>query len=467
MTTNRMAAGMVAALLLAPVAGRADPADGIAAWRAFAAANADRDRAKFVAALEAPEALDLARRWSALRGYDAPGLLKAAHLPAELKPGLVIDAANVDAPYLKDVIIPALADRVKATDWVSFKRLKLVPTGSYYMPKGTLEQTEAARTAGTVFNATPDGNLLTPDGKFALASQGALPFVNPKTGLEANWSYVAHGVGNDNLNFNPITMDACSSSNVLERTYTAQVWWQKMHGRRDVQPYGDAPGMEGVVEGGAIFFLSPRDVRGLSGVRKRFADAKVADDFKVYVPSLKRTRYLSATDGQSPIVAGLELMWDDWRAYWVKTDLDSFSYDLKGDGWTLGWPHVGHFYEAATRQDTCNIAEVEVELRPVWHLDIADRSGRYIYKNRLIELDKETYYAAANQFQDARGNLMRVWYDSRDWVPQTGQAQWRQVVVWNLITRRMTWLTMDARWEQLERNPTVATFDVDQLRDYK
>ncbi len=467
MANHYLTAGVLAVSTLLSAAAQADPADAIVAWKQFLTTNTGKDRGKYVEAISTPAAQELAKRWSALRGYDAPTMLKAANLPPELKPGLVIDASNVDAPWLKDVIAPGLADRVKASDWFRFKQLLLVPTSTYYMPKGTLEQTEAAKKAGIVFNATPEGNLLTPDGKFALSTQGALPFVNPKNGLELTWTFVAHGIANDNLNFHPMTMEACNAENKLERTYVAELWWQKMHGRKDIPPYGDAPGMDGVVEGGAIFFLSPRDVRGLSGVRKRFADAKVGDDFKVYVPSLKRTRYLSSTDGQSPIVAGLELIWDDWRAYWVKTDINAFSYDITKEGWELGMPHGSHFYEVVDRDGKCDVANMEVELRPIWRLEIKDKTGKYIYSNRILGLDKEFYYTVSNTFLDARGNLFRMWYDSRDWVPETGLAQWRHVPIWNPISKRTTWLTMDARWDDLQNNPTVATFDVDQLRDFQ
>lgn len=469
MKFKTMAAGLVAALALgASQAALASPEDGVAAWKAFIAQNGEGGgRSKFVDALGSAEALGIAKRWSALRGYDAPGLLKSANLPPELKPGTVIDASNVDAAWLKPYIVGAFAERFKDAGWFGWKKAVIVPTASYYMPKGTLEQTEEAKAKGITFNATPDGNLLTPDGKFALATQGAMPFLNPKDGLEATWSFVAHGIANDNLNFHPITMDVCNSSSSLERQYKAELWWQKMHGRKDVAPFGDINGMDGVVEGGAVYFTDPRDVRGLSGVRKRFADAKKEDDFKVFVPTLKRTRILSATDGQDPLAAGLELIWDDWRAYWVKTDLTKFDYKITGEGWTLGFPQVGHFYEAATRSNPCAVDTVELELRPVWILEITDKTGKYIYSKRKIYLDKEFYYPVANEFYDARGNLMRVWYDSRDWTPQTGQAQWRQVAIWNVISKRVTWLTMDSRWQDLERNPTPSLFDVDQLRDYK
>jgi Protein of unknown function (DUF1329) len=385
-----------------------------------------------------------------------------------LKPGLVIEAGNIDSmPWLREYMTPDLMRRFKDASWFGWKRAVIVPTTSYYMSKGTLEQTEASAKSGASFKATPDGNLLAADGRPALASQGALPFLNPKNGLEATWLFVAHGVASDNLDFNPITMDVCNSANSLERQYKAELWWQKMHGRADFAPHGDMPGMQGVVEAGAIFFNDPRDVRGLAGVRRRYAAANKEDDFKVYVPSLKRTRVLSATDGQDPLAAGLELIWDDWRAYWVKTNPAQFDYKIVGESWTLGMPHVGHFYEAARRDGTCKVDTVELELRPVWIVEITDKTGRYVYSKRRIYLDKEFYYPAANEFYDARANLMRVWYDSRDWVPQSGLAQWRQVAIWNVVARRMTWLTMDSRWNGLDQQPTPRTFDIDQLRDFK
>jgi Protein of unknown function (DUF1329) len=470
MTRSKALAGLAAAVLLsiprAPV--HANPEDGVAAWKDFASHHSDVDRSKWVAALESPESLSLAKRWSSVRGYDAPGLLARANLPAQLKPGLVIEAGDIDSmPWLREYMTPDLIRRFKDAAWFGWRRALIVPTTSYYMSKGTLEQTEASTKSGASFTATPDGNLLAADGRPALATQGALPFLNPKNGLEATWLFVAHGVASDNLDFNPITMDVCNSSNSLERQYKAELWWQKMHGRADIAPHGDMPGMQGVVEAGAIFFNDPRDVRGLAGVRRRYAAANREDDFKVYVPSLKRTRVLSATDGQDPLAAGLELIWDDWRAYWVKTNPAQFDYKIVGESWTLGMPHVGHFYEAARRDGSCKVDTVELELRPVWIVEITDKTGRYVYSKRRIYLDKEFYYPAANEFYDARANLMRVWYDSRDWVPQSGLAQWRQVAIWNVVARRMTWLTMDSRWNGLDQQPTPRTFDIDQLRDFK
>ena len=465
-------AGLAFASLLVAAVGpaSANPEDGVTAWKAFAAANKDVDRSKFVEAIGSSEAMGLAKRWSALRGDDAPGLLAAdqAKLPPQLKPGLVIDASTIASmPWLKDYMVPEMMARFTDTSWFGWKKAVIVPTASYYMPKGTLEQTEAAVKANAVFKATDDGNLLTADGKYALSTQGALPFLKPKNGLEVNWMYVAHAVGTDNLHFHPITMDSCDSSDHLERQYKADLWWKKMHGRQDMAPMGDVPGMDGVVEGGAVFFNDPRDVRGLAGVRKRFAAADKEDDFKVYMPSLKRTRILSSTDGQDPLAAGLELIWDDWRAYWVKTNPAMYEYKLVGEGWTLAMPHTGHFYGAAKRDGECKVDTIELELRPVWILEINDKTGKYIYSKRRIYLDKEYYASDANQFYDARGNIMRVWYETRDWVPQTGLGQWRNVAIWNMVSHRMTWLTMDSVWDGIENDPPANRFDIDQLRDFK
>ena len=119
MKLKTMAAGVIAALALgASHVALASPEDGVAAWKAFIAQSGEGNgRSKFVDAMGSPEALAIAKRWAALRGYDAPGLLAGANLPPELKPGTVIDASNVDAAWLKPYILPVLAERFKDSGW--------------------------------------------------------------------------------------------------------------------------------------------------------------------------------------------------------------------------------------------------------------------------------------------------------------------------------------------------------------
>lgn len=438
-------------------------------WAAFAAQSGDAKHAEWAKLIADPESVRLAKEWADLRGYTASSLIAEAQIPADLKPGLVITKENAGQyPWLKDYLPEALMARLMSDDWFKWDEIAIVPTNSYYMPRGVMEATRDAISRGETFNATPEGNLLLSDGEHALATQGALPFIHPKNGLELNWQFVAHGVSIDNLAFKPVVFDVCNSSNSIERTYEANLWWQKFHGRKDIAPYEDIPNTEGIVEGGGIYFLKPFDVRGLAGVRLRYAAADRDDDFRVFIPGLRRTRVLAGSDGQDPLAAGLEITWDEWRAYWLKTQPDNFDYKLVGETFILAQPETGHVYDPTPRDESrCNVKRAELELRPVWILELDDKAGNYQYSKRRLYIDKENYYMQHEEMFDRRGNLWRVWDDVRDFDPRTGKAMWKQVFVWNVIANRLTHLAMDSSWETISSEPTASTFDIDQLRDYR
>ena len=209
-------------------------------------------------------------------------------------------------------------------------------------------------------------------------------------------------------------------------------------------------------------------IRGLAGVRQRYADAGKEDDFKVFIPSLRRTRLLTGSDSQDPIAAGLDVTWDDWRAYWVKTDVEKFEYNLVGEKFVLATPEVGFAYDAQVANPSmCSWDYMEVELRPVWILDIIDKTGKYQYSKRQNLIDKEFYYTQYQMTWDPRGNPFRTWEDSRAWRPSVGDAQWRSVIQTNEMSHRASIIQMDSNWENREVEVSEEMFDVDQLRDYQ
>ena len=215
-------------------------------------------------------------------------------------------------------------------------------------------------------------------------------------------------------------------------------------------------------------FLQPFDVRGLAAVRLRYAAADRDDDFRVFIPGLRRTRVLAGSDGQDPMAAGLEITWDEWRGYWLKTNPEAFDYKLAGEGFILAQPETGHVYNPAQRDESrCHVSKVELELRPVWILEIDDKKGDYQYSKRRIYIDKENYYLQHEEMYDRRGNLWRVWDDVRDFDPKTGQAMWKTVLEWNPISHRLTHLSMESSWDTVHKEPSATTFDIDLLRDYR
>ena len=444
------------------------------AWAAFAAESDNSGHQKWVDEISKPEAVALAKAWKDLRGYDAYDIIAKADLPPELKPGLVITKQNAgDFPWLKDYLPEQHYEALTSSDWGTIGQITIVPTNTYYMSSAVLEATKNRVEKNLVPTVATNGELLNPDGSYFLVNgetANAIPFLHPKDGMELNWSYVSHAVGTETLFFKPIKMGACTAGAgaKIDRYYEADLWWQKFHGRSLVGPQGDVKGKEEFIEGGSIFFLKPFDIRGLAGVRQRYAKAGEEDDFRVFIPSLRRTRVLTGSDAQDPIASGVELTWDDWRAYWGKTDPDSFDYELVGEGFILALPEVGYVYDAYESDETkCNLKSVEMELRPVWKLKITDKTGKYIYKTRTTWVDKENYYMQFHVTTDPRDNVMRIWDDSRAFRPTNGEAQWRYVIVSNFVNQRFNFLEMEPVWEGRDELVGEDKFDVDQLRDYQ
>lgn len=472
MKLNKIATvlGFATAVAIAAPA-MADTNRALEAWKAFAAAEKNPNYDKWVSLISDPKAIALAKEWKDLRGYDAYDLIDKANIPAELKPGLVITKDNkANYPWLKDYLPEEIYNHI-GSDWGNIAKVKIVPTNTYYMHEGYLKGTKELKEKNIEVKIDKTGAVVYADGSNAFMSgpaATAVPFLHPKNGLELNWSYVAHSVNTDTLDFSPIEMNACTADGQLDREYKADLWWWHYHGRSNVGPMGDIPGKEQFIEGGSIFFLEPNDIRGLSGVRQRYAEQGKEDDFKVFIPSLRRTRLLTGSDSQDPIASGLELTWDDWRASWVKTDIEKFEYKLVADTFILASPEVGYAYDAQVMDATkCNWSYMEVELRPVWVLDMIDKTGQYQYSKRRTWIDKEFYYMQYHMTWDPRGNPLRNWDDSRAWRPSIGDAQWRSVIVNNEVSKRASTLYMTPNWKDRDLEVSEEMFDVDQLRDYQ
>jgi|TARA_B110000914_G_scaffold28941_1_gene21705 hypothetical protein len=433
-------------------------------WKSFAAESGLPEHAAWVAAIDNAEVRALSKDWEDFRGYTASSLLAKETHPAELKPGFIITKENIDSlPWAKDYLPQYWIDRL-TSDWTPIKGIRIVPTTHYYMQKARLDATK--KLEPDHFTINEKGELRDKNGEHGFISEAGLPFINPKNGEELNWLFNAHGVGTDDLFFDTIDMAACNSTNKLERIYKANIFWRRMAGRVSAPPLGNVEGFEGITEAGALLIKSPRDVRGLGGVRLRFADADKDDDFKLYIPSLRRTRALTGTNGQDPIAPGLELTWDEWRSNWFKTDRRKFKYTLIKDAVVLAVPEVGNVYDPLRiANDACNLSGiVDMELRPTWVYEITDLTETYQYSIKRVHVDKETYYSQYLEMFDRNGDLWRIWDDSRDWEPTTGRFMWRSAIIANVRDERATVITVDSAWEKLD-TMTNAIFNIDQLRD--
>lgn len=462
-------ASACAALTLAFPVAAANKA--LESWKEFAAKSGNPDHAKWVTELSKPEAVKLAKEWRDFRGFDAYDLIAKENIPADLKPGLKISKANAaQYPWLTKYLPKEQYDAIMADDGY-MREITIVPTNTYYMRAGVLDATKKMHAKGVQPQISKKGDLVNPDGSYTLINDetaGAMAFLNPKNGQELTWMMEADRFTTDDLWFSPISITSCTPQGVADRRYKAELWWQHFHGRDQNGVKSSVAGKPQFTLGGSLFFLEPFDIRGLAGVRQRYADAAKTDDFKVFIPSLRRTRVLTGSDSQDPLASGVELTWDDWATYWVKFDVEKFDYKLAGESVILATPEVGYAYDSTKFDDAkCRIKSMEMELRPVWKLEITDKTGKYQYSKRTMYIDKEIFVSQYQMNNDARGNPFRNYTDDRAWRPFDGRSQWRNVLIYNHVSKRFNANIMDSQWKNMETFITPRHFDVDQLRDYK
>ena len=465
----RLKGKVVCVLLFFVSTAQAETNRGIENWTQFAQNTGKAQHAKWLEAISDPRAIALAQRWKELRGYDVYDILDKYQLPEELAAGLVINKANIQQyPWIKEYLPRDYLNSLMA-DKGFVRQISIVPTNTYYMNEGVLKATLAIQGKGLTPRTNENSTLVNPDGSATLLNDetaGAIPYLNPKNGLELNWSFIAHGVGSETLIFDPMISNSCDGEGRLDVQYTGYIWWQKFHGRQSIEPFGSVDDKDKYIEGGALLVVSPNDVSGIAAVRQRAARGVVMDNFRVFIPSMRRTRTLSGNDAQDPMYYGLEVTWDDWRAYWAKTDLESFEYTLVGEKLILASPETGYIYRSATMDESqCAWLNMEMELRPVWVLEIEDKKGLYQYKKRTIYIDQEMYYAQYQEMSDKRGEPYRTWDDSRSWRPFDGDAQWDHITVHNEFNKRLNIITVTPDWEDRAEKVTEEYFDVDQLRD--
>ncbi|PHS73736.1 MAG: outer membrane lipoprotein-sorting protein [Cycloclasticus sp.] len=456
-------------LLLLVLAGNVQANRAIDNWTEFAQQTGKSGHKAWLAAISDPRAVKLAERWKELRGFDAYDAIAKYSVPEALKPGLVVNKENIQQhSWLKDYL-PRDYIKSIAGDNGFVREITIVPTNTYYMNEGVLNATLAIQGKGLTPTTNEHSTLVNPDGSATLLNDetaSAIPYLNPKNGLELNWSFIAHGVGTETLIFDPMISNSCDGNGSLDVQYTGLIWWQKFHGRQTIEPLGSVEDKDDLIEGGSLFVVSPNDVHGIAAVRQRAAVGNKSDDFKIFIPSMRRTRILSGNDAQDPMYYGLEITWDDWRAYWAKTDTKTFEYKLLGERLILASPETGYIYRSATMDESqCAWTNMEMELRPVWVLEITDKNGQYQYKKRTLYIDQEMYYAQFQEMSDQRGMPYRTWDDSRSWRPFDGDAQWDHITIHNEFNNRLNIITVTPDWDERGEKVTEEYFDVDQLRD--
>lgn len=386
----------------------------------------DEDMIQYAKKISTPKAIELGKAWADYQGYDAPSLVLKDDPAPEIKPGLEITSNNFSKyPGLKKLLPESIYKRFLEGEYAPISSIKIYPTLHYYYSKGRLEATKQYAGVSKIDQKTMG----------LLNWVRGIPFPFPKSAWELGHSFDCAKIGFDQVSFTPNLFHMFNRKGKLERTLRTDIYWRNLHARYTTPPVPTQPGFEHVIEKGSLIIYHPYDIRGWAGVRTRYVDPAVMDEFVVYIPGIRRVRRLSGTDSQDPIV-GTDMSWEDWGYWWQKLSKDIWpKLDMKivGEGVVLGNIRRNLSY---LWNDEKGHGTMFMEKRPVWILEVTNQD--YIYGRRRLWIDKETWKPEYEEMYDAKGRLWRNWWDRRSWDPETGCMAWHGCEILDFINFHRT-----------------------------
>ena len=386
----------------------------------------DEDMIRYGKKITTPKAVELGKVWADYLGYDAPSLVAKNDPAPEIKPGLVITPKNFSQyPNLKKLLPESIWKRFLEGTYAPVASIKIYPTMHYYYSKGRLDDTK--KFEGTA-KIDPETNGL-------VEWSRGIPFPFPKNGWELAHTFDSCRIGFDQTSFAPNLFNMFNRKGKLERTLRTDIYWRNLHARYDTPPLPSQPGLDHLMEKGSLIIYHPYDIRGWAGVRTRYLDPKVMDEFIVYIPGIRRVRRLSGTDSQDPIV-GTDMSWEDWAYWWQKLSRSTWpKLEMKIVGETVVLGNIRRVLSDSWTDEKGHLT-MHMEKRPVWILEVNNQD--YIYGTRRMWMDKETFKPEYEEMHDARGRLWRNWWDRRTWNPEDGCMSWHGVDIVDFINSHRT-----------------------------
>lgn len=327
--------------------------------------------------------------------------LAASAARADVKPGDVITAANVD--QAKDLISPGLEWCVRH-GWP----LRIVETKKIDWPKAYREATEkySAQVA------------LAPDGLTLQNYVAGLPFTNldpndPQIATKIMWNYEYKFVITDDVDLRNFDADTGtiyggSTPMSVERHFLLDHFRVLRYiGRLYNNPKPIWQSNEGFQSKNSLHpVLEPFDLKGVGGLSFRYFDPSKQDDTWLYLPSLRRVRRLSSAQ-RSDALFGQD------------TDVDSY-YGYAGHIAWMTWKYLGkkeilgcfhaENYPVKWASGGADFAFDDVwEKRKVHVIEGASKLAQYAYSKRVLFIDDEMWAVPYSDIYDRAGQLWKIW----------------------------------------------------------
>lgn len=337
---------------------------------------------------------------------------KVGKVAPEIKPGMVIDGSNYkDYPGLKELMPKSLYDRLDPNSFAPLAPMKIVETDQYHLGRGWM-----AKTMESAKNIHIGDDGVTLEGYV-----GGYAFMHPKNGVELiQWADNPY-LG-DSFAMRPMRLRLYTRENKPEREMRQHLNVSRYMNCTDWRPEGLLPNPEQIHYVISGTFIYPRDISGTSYVRKRYIPADKADEFLLYIASMRRIRRMSGRDTQDPIF-GSDMLWDDYNIFWKKLSTTEFpdeyrmlpsveilqptyiDYDWPDDRESAGY--TGYNIDESGEQTYMNFGSWQ--RRWMYVCECISKDPAYTYSKRILWNEPEQQVQTYEENYDRAGRMWRTW----------------------------------------------------------
>ena len=355
--------------------------------------------------------------WAEVVGFRAPDVV--GKIVPEIKPGKYTYKDKEKYPGFKELMWPELYKRFNpgAPPHVgNFPEIEIVPTRQYYWALPIAKETK--KNIG--HTKLDDQGYIIYDTYIA-----GFPFPRPSgefKGQQIIYNWEKNYINGENALV--LTRAKGYTKNfAVDVEGTLQLARIRLHGRVLMEPYGyfderARANREGYAM--SMFYLSPRDMYGNVLSINRYTDRDKVDLLLMYINSLRRIRKMSATDTQDA-VAGQDVIYDDDWGFSQRLSPQNYPYKIEliaeREYLVPTNDEGGSMYISSQGFEYRNI---KFERRPLYVVKLTQLDKNYIYKYRVLYIDKETFVLYNIENFDQKGRLYRISENSLVFIPEMG-----------------------------------------------
>lgn len=179
--------------------------------------------------------------------------------------------------------------------------------------------------------------------------------------------------------------------------------------------------MQGEFESYSAKYFAPRDMYGNVVNYIIYSDPEKRDRLTMYVSALRRVRLLSSTDVQDAVGGG-DAIYLDTDGCVQKPSLTVFPMKLElieDREFLFPSNDTGAAY-ITSPSNGVEYHNLEWERRPVYVIKMNILDKNFVYSNRIIYLDKETFLIRFVENYDQKGRLYRTAESVPAFIPEMG-----------------------------------------------